>query len=252
MLALYDHAASCNCYKVRLLLAQLGLAYERIPLDIFAGETLTAEFGAINPARATPVLAVDGRHLAESGAILSFLAEGTDLAGGARLERAEILRWLLHEQADIVPAIGGLRFRLLTGRLEPSDPDALRRQASALEVLAVLDGHLAGREFLVAERYTIADIAVYGYVHRSAEAGIDLAPHSALGGWLERVSAREGYFEDVEPYGARAARSRAIDLRREPARNDTVSVGNVTNIRGGCTSTPTSCSEPGWWACSSA
>jgi glutathione S-transferase len=204
MLALYDHAASCNCYKVRLLLAQLGLAYERIPVDIFAGETLTAEFGAINPARTTPVLAVDGCHLAESGAILGFLAEGTELAGRDRIERAEVLRWLLYEQADIVPAIGGLRFRLLTGRLQPSDPDARRRRASALEVLALLDGHLGDREFLVADRYTIADIAVYGYVHRSAEAGIGLAPHAALGDWLERVRAWDGYFEDVEPYGANA------------------------------------------------
>ena len=212
MLALYDHAASCNCYKVRLLLAQLGLAYERVPLDIFAGDTLTAEFGAINAARATPVLAVDGRHLSESGAILSFLAEGTELGGHDRLERAEILRWLLYEQADIVPAIGGLRFRLLTGRLEPGDPDALRRRGAAVEVLALLDGHLAGREFLVAERYTIADIAAYGYVHRSAEAGIDLAPHAALGDWLDRVRAQDGYFEDVEPYGANARPGRGRSI----------------------------------------
>jgi glutathione S-transferase len=212
VLALYDHAASCNCYKVRLLLAQLGLAYQRIPVDIFAGETLTAEFDAINPARATPVLAVDGHHLAESGAILSFLAEGTELAGRDRLERAEILRWLLYEQADIVPAIGGLRFRLLTGRLEPTDPDAVRRRASAHEVLALLDGHLAGREFLVAGRYTIADIAVYGYVHRSPEAGIDLAPHAALGDWLDRISTRERYFEDVEPYGANARPGRGRSI----------------------------------------
>jgi glutathione S-transferase len=204
VLALYDHAASCNCYKVRLLLGQLGLPYERIPVDIFAGETLTTQFGAINPARTTPVLAVDGTHLVESGAILCFLAEGTELGGRDRLERAEILRWLLYEQADIVPAIGGLRFRLLTGRLTPSDPEAIRRRAGGLEVLELLDHHLAARPFLVADRYTIADIAVHGYVHRSAEAGFDLAPHAALAGWLERIAEQPGYFEDVEPYGVNA------------------------------------------------
>ena len=122
---LHDYEASANCYKVRLLLAQLGLEYERVPVDIFAGETLTAEFAAINPMRSTPVLEPEpGSYLPESGAILTYLAEGSELLPSAPLERAQVLRWLLLEQADIVPAIGGLRFRLLTGRLATDEPEA--------------------------------------------------------------------------------------------------------------------------------
>ena len=125
---LYDYPASCNCYKVRLLLAQLGLHYERVPVDIFAGETLTAAFAAVNPARTTPVLETgDGRRLPESAAILTYLASGTPLYPEDAFERAEVIRWLVYEQTDVIPAIAGLRFRLLTGRLAPSDPDAVDR-----------------------------------------------------------------------------------------------------------------------------
>jgi glutathione S-transferase len=202
---LYDYPGSCNCYKVRLLLAQLGVPYERVPVDIFAGETLTAAFAARNPARTTPVLETDdGRYLPESAAILSYLAAGTPLFPEDALERAEVIRWLVYEQTDVIPAIAGLRFRLLTGRLRPSDPDAVERRRLAGEVLLLLDGHLRDRAFLVADRYTIADIAVYGYTHRAHEAGIDLAPYPSVAAWLTRVEARPGYMEDVMPYGANA------------------------------------------------
>jgi glutathione S-transferase len=203
---LYDHSASCNCYKVRLALHQLGLACERVPVDIFAGETLTPEFGRMNPARTTPVLETDeGRFLPESAAILTYLAAGTPLLPDDRVGRAEVVRWLVYEQTDVIPAIAGLRFRLLTGRLRPSDPDAVTRASLAGEVLRLLDGHLAAHEFLVGDAYTIADIAVYGYTHRAHEAGIDLAPYPGVAGWIGRVEAQPGHMEDVEPYGANAA-----------------------------------------------
>jgi glutathione S-transferase len=203
---LYDYPGSCNCYKVRLLLAQLGLHYERVPVDIFAGETLTAAFAALNPARTTPVLETgDGRRLPESAAILTYLASGTPLYPEDAFEQAEVIRWLVYEQTDVIPAIAGLRFRLLTGRLAPSDPDAVDRLRLAGDVLRLLDGHLGGREFVVADRYTIADIALYGYTHRAHDAGIDVAPYAGVAAWLGRVAAQPGYMEDVAPYGANAA-----------------------------------------------
>lgn len=203
---LHDHAASCNCYKVRLALAQLGLAYERVPVDIFAGETLTDDFARLNPARTVPVLETgDGRALPESAAILAYVAAGTPLLPGDRLARAEVVRWLVWEQTDVIPGIAGLRFRLLTGRLRPDDPDALARARLGGEVLRLLEAHLAGCAFLVGDSYTIADIAVYGYTHRAGEAGLDLAAHPGVRAWIARVEAQPGYLEDVAPYAANAA-----------------------------------------------
>ena len=203
---LYDYSASCNCYKVRLLLAHLGQAYERVPVDIFAGGTLTDEYAAMNPARTTPVLETDdGRFLPESNAILFYLAQGTPFLPEDPLERAEVVRWLVYEQTDVIPTMGGLRFRLLVGRLTPDHPDAVRRKEGSLEVLRLLDDHLAARDFFVGGRYTIADIAIYGYTHVAHEAGIDMQPYTNLRAWFKRVEQQPGYVEDVEPYGANAA-----------------------------------------------
>ncbi len=203
---LYDYPASCNCYKVRLLAAQLGVAYERVHVDIFAGDTLTDEFARINPARTTPVLELeDGRCLPESAAILLYLGAGTSLLPSDPFELAQVVRWLVFEQTDVIPAIAGLRFRLLVGRLAPGDEDALRRAGLAREVLSLLDGELRSRAFIVGARYTIADIALYGYVHRSHEAGISLTPYGSVRAWLARVQRQPGYMEDVAPYGANAA-----------------------------------------------
>ena len=203
---LYDYAASCNCYKVRLLLAQLGQPYEGVPVDIFDGGTLTDEYAAINPARTTPVLETDdGRFLPESNAILFYLAEGTPFLPDDPFERAEVLRWLIYEQTDVIPTMGGLRFRLLVGRLKPGEPDAVRRKEGALEVLRLLDDHLAEQEFFVGGPPPLADIAIYGYTHLAHEAGIDMKPYTHVRAWFERVEQQPGYIEDVEPYGANAA-----------------------------------------------
>jgi glutathione S-transferase len=204
-LRLYDYSASCNCYKVRLLLAQLGLPYERVPVDIFNGDTLTDEYGQINPARTTPVLETPNGFLPESNAILVYLAAGTPLLPDDPFEMAQVVRWLIYEQTDVIPTMGGLRFRLLVGRLTPDDPDALSRREGAHDVLRLLDEHLATREFFVGGRYTIADIAVYGYSHLAHEAGIDMQPYANVRAWFERVERQPGYIEDVEPYGANAA-----------------------------------------------
>jgi glutathione S-transferase len=134
-----------------------------------------------------------------------YLSRGTEYLPDESIELAEVVRWLIYEQTDVIPMIGGLRFRLLTGRLTPTDPEAIRRAAGGREVLELLDDHLSAREFFAADRYTIADMAIYGYTHLAIEAGLDLAPYGRLRAWLARVERQPGYVEDVEPYGANAA-----------------------------------------------
>jgi glutathione S-transferase len=211
-LKLYDYAASANCYKVRLLLAQLGRSYERVPIDIFAGETLTEDYGRINPNRSTPVLELHGgERLVESAAILAYLAHGTSLLPSEPLAMARVLGWLVYEQTDVIPAIGGLRFRLQTGRLEPDDPGAIKRREAGEEILPLLDRHLAGQEFFAGPDYTIADVAMYGYLHVAEEAGYDLARYPALVRWLARVAEQPGFIDDLVPYpeNARPGRGRS-------------------------------------------
>lgn len=216
-LRLYDYAASCNCYKVRLLLSQLGRPYERVPIDIFDGETLTEEYAALNPARTTPVLSTPDGPLPESNAILVYLAAGTAFLPEDPFQLAQVIRWLIYEQTDVIPTMGGLRFRLLVGRLTPEDAEARRRRDGALEVLQLLDDHLAERAYFVGERYTIADVAIYGYTHLAHEAEIDMQPYTSLSAWFRRVEQQPGYVEDVEPYGANAAPGAGRSLYDAPA-----------------------------------
>ena len=206
-LRLYDYAASANCYKVRLLLAQLDRPYERVAVDIFAGDTLTEAFAARNPARTTPVLEVgDGRFLPESNAILLYLAESTPFLPEDAFDRAHVARWLIYEQTDVIPTIAGLRFRLQTGRLAAADPDAIRRKRGGEEVLRLLDGHLAESRYFVGDRYTVADVAMYAYVHVAHEAGFDMNPYESVSSWLHRVEREPRYMRDLEPYPPNAAR----------------------------------------------
>jgi glutathione S-transferase len=199
-LRLYDYVASANCLKARILLAQLEQEYERVPIDIFDGDTLTDEYFAINPARSTPVLQIgESTYLPESNAILTYLAEGTRFLPEQRLARAKVVRWLIVEQTDVIPALGGLRFRLLTGRLEADDSEAVRRRRLGEESLAMLDAQLAGREFLV-DGYTIADIAVYAYTHVAGDAGFSLADYPNVVRWIERVEAQPLFVNDLAPY----------------------------------------------------
>src|SRR5262245_27240980 len=154
---LYDYAASGNCYKVRLLLALLGCPYERVPVDIFAGETLTDEYARVNPLRETPVLETDdGELVAQSNAILWYLGEGTDYLPDERAGRAEVLQWQFFEQERVMPGLGGTRFRRLTGRAAADPAGDARRFQLGLDTLETMDAHLAGREWLVRERPTIS------------------------------------------------------------------------------------------------
>jgi glutathione S-transferase len=206
MLKLHDYAASANCYKVRLLLAQLGRDYERVQVDIFDGDTLTDEFERLNPHRSTPVLELpEGRTLIESNAILWYLAAGTSFLPTDAFGQAEVCRWLIYEQSDVMPMIGGLRFRIVTGRFSPDSEAAEARRNSAYEVLTMLDRHLASRPFLVAGSYTIADIAVFAYSHVAEEAGIDTSGYPSFLAWLERVQAQPEFIDDLAPYPPNAS-----------------------------------------------
>jgi glutathione S-transferase len=203
---LHDYAASGNCCKVRLLLALLDREYERVPVDIFAGDTLTDEYAALNPLRETPVLVLDsGEPIAQSPAILWYLADDTPFVPADRLERALVLQWLAFEQERVMGGIGGPRFRLLTGR--PPIEGRLEIGAGALELL---DEQLAERAWLVGDRATIADVAVYGYAHVAHEAG--LQPGAHVRAWFERLRALPGFVADLEPYpaNARAGAGRSI------------------------------------------
>ena len=205
-LKLYDYRASGNCFKVRLLLAQLGRAYERVPIDIFDGDTLTPEFERLNPQRSTPVLELpDGRVLVESNAILWYLAAGTPFLPSDPFGEAEVCRWLVYEQTDVMYMIGGLRFRLITGRFAPDSEEAAARRRGARETLTLIDRHLASRPFLAADRYTIADIAVYAYAHVADEADVDTSGYPAFRAWLDRVAAQPGFVDDLEPYPPNAS-----------------------------------------------
>jgi glutathione S-transferase len=195
---LHDYPASANCYKVRLLLALLGRPYERVHVDIFGGDTLTDAYAALNPLRETPVLELDGgTTIAQSPAILWFLADGTPFLPGEPVARAHVLQWLAFEQERVMGGIGGPRFRRLTGR--PEIPGRLEIGAAALEQL---DSELAARDWLVGDRCTIADLAVFGYGHRAADVGLEPGPD--LQAWMERIRALPGFVDDLEPYGANA------------------------------------------------
>lgn len=200
-LRLYDYAASANCYKVRLLLAQLGREYERVPVDIFDGDTLTEEYALKNRGLTTPVLEIaPGQYLPESAAILLYLAAGSELLPSDPAEAAEVHQWLFFEQANVLSVIGALRFRTITGRIDPDGEEAQRQRGVAMAIVGAVEAHLADREFAAAGRYTIADIALYGYLNVAHEARVDMAPFANVNAWRERVRSQPGHIDDLEPY----------------------------------------------------
>lgn len=208
MLRLFDYPASANCYKARLLLHQLELPYERVEVDIFAGETLGAAFGALNVARRTPVLQIGpDDFLPESNAILLYPAEGTRFLPANRALRAHVHRWLFFEQNAFEPAVGGLRFRRLTGR-----DGAEGLAEAARKAMGMLDAHLAGRGFLVGDGYTVADTSLYAYAHVAGEGGLDLDPYPAVAAWLARVERVPRMMNDLRPYPENARAGRGLSV----------------------------------------
>jgi glutathione S-transferase len=194
MLTLYDYLESGNGYKVRLLLAQLGIPYRRVEMDIMKGATRTPEFLRRNPNGRIPLLELDdGTCLAESNAIQFYLAEGTRFLPDDRLARAQVLQWMFFEQYSHEPYIAVLRFWTHAGWLDERRALVPEKRERGLAALGVMEDHLAKREFFVGERYTIADIALYAYTHVADEGGFDLAPYPAVRAWLERVRAQPGH-----------------------------------------------------------
>jgi glutathione S-transferase len=177
-----------------------------VAVDIFDGDTLTDDYARLNPHRSTPVLELeDGRTLIESNAILWYLASGTRFLPADPTAQADVVRWLIYEQADVMPGIGGLRFRLVTGRFASGSPEAATRRRNAHEVLGILDEHLASRSFLVGEGYSIADVAVFAYSHLAPAAGIDVAGYDHFLAWIDRVTKQDGFMDDLEPYPPNAS-----------------------------------------------
>jgi glutathione S-transferase len=192
---LYDFLSSGNGYKVRLLLSQLAIPFERVEMNILEQATRTPEFLAKNPNGRIPVLELeDGTFLAESNAILFYLADGTSFLPSDRLERSRVLQWMFFEQYSHEPYVAVARAWLhLFGMDEERRRQLPQKQRLGYDALRVMEGHLAARAFFVGERYSIADIALFAYTHVADEGGFDLGRFPAVRAWLDRVRAEPGH-----------------------------------------------------------
>ena len=199
---LYDHPASANCMKARIALRQLEIPYEAVTVDLFRRETRTPEHMARNPDGRVPVLELDdGRTIPESGAILLYLAEGTPLLPDDRLARAVVHQWMFFEQNQIESQLAVARFLVLTGRAAKYPEVTQSLVARGRGSLGSLARGLADeRPFICGEDYTVADIALYAYVHCAHEAGADAREHGPIGAWLGRVEATPGFENDLAPF----------------------------------------------------
>jgi glutathione S-transferase len=191
MIRLYNFQASGNSYKVRLLLTQLQVPFERIDIDLLGGETRRPRFRARNPLGQTPFVELDdGSVLAESNAILWYLAEGTPFLPEDRWTRARILQWMNFEQYRLEPNIGTPRFWITELKVGDERREQIAEKLkSGSAAIAILDGHLAITPFVAGGRYSIADICLFAYGHVAEEAGYDLAPYPSFRRWIARVQA---------------------------------------------------------------
>jgi glutathione S-transferase len=192
---LYNSQLSGNCYKVRLLLTLLGVPFERIEVDVIDRSNRKELLGGKNPALRVPTLELDsGEHLAESNAILWYLADGTPYLPDDPLERARVLQWMFFEQYEVEPSLAVARFWIsILGEQDTYATELEGKWRAGNRALGALDGHLNGREWLVGDAYSIADISLYGYVHAADEGGFDLEPYPSVRAWLDRVATRPGH-----------------------------------------------------------
>jgi glutathione S-transferase len=191
-LRIYGDSRSGNCYKIKLACAELGIAYEWIEVDILKGDTRTDEFLAKNPNGKIPLLELpDGRCLAESNAILCYIADGSELFAGDAFDRAEILQWLFFEQYSHEPYIATSRFII---QYLGSPPERLaeleQKRAGGLHALGVMDGQLAQHDFMTGKRFTIADIALFAYTHVAEEGDFSLDDYPSVAAWIDRIRSR--------------------------------------------------------------
>lgn len=195
MLTVYGMKSSGNCYKVELLLEQLGRPYRWVEVDIAAGETRTPQFLAMNPNGKVPLLEVEpGRWLAESNAILCYLAEGSPCWPQDAWQRAQVLQWLFFEQYSHEPYIAVARF--ICRWLAPDHPrraDLPRLHERGAQALTVMERHLSAQPYFAGHEYTVADIALFAYTHAAADGGFDLDAFPQVRAWLGRVRAQPGF-----------------------------------------------------------
>ena len=207
MYKLYSMRRSGNSYKVRLGLAQLDIAHELIEIDILQGETRTPEFLKMNPSGHVPVLEVaPGKHIAESNAILWYIAGHTPLMPEDRAERAEMLQWMFFEQHSLEPNLGAAYFwlALVKGGRDLQSHALEDWMEEGYRALGVMERHFKEHRYIVADRYTVADIALYAYTHVAHLCDYDLTMFPAIGSWLARVEAQPRFMNDLEPYPANA------------------------------------------------
>jgi glutathione S-transferase len=195
MLTVYGMKSSGNCYKVQLLLEQLGRPYRWVEVDSAAGETRTPQYLAMNPNGKVPLLeAGPGRYLAESNAILCYLAEGSPLLPQDAWQRAQVLQWLFFEQYSHEPYIAVARFicRWLPAD-HPRRADLPRLHERGAQALAVMEQQLARQPFIAGAEYGVADIALFAYTHAAADGAFDLSAYPQINAWLERVRTQPGF-----------------------------------------------------------
>ena len=191
---LFNSPISGNCYKVRLLLAHIGIAIETRDVDVVDRTDPRDFLAGLNPVRRAPTLVLDdGRPLGESGAILLFLGEGTSYVPEDRYLRAQVLQWMFFEQYSHEPYVAVVRFWLTHGDTMPPEAEVETRRAGGYRALAAMERHLGSRTFLVGETYTVADIALYAYTHIADESGLELEPYPAVQRWLAGVASVPGH-----------------------------------------------------------
>ena len=196
MYTLYSMQRSGNSYKARLALAQLDIPYRRVEVDILRGESRTPDFLAKNPSGQIPLLEVaPGRYIAESNAILWYVAGGTALAPEDRIDRAEALQWMFFEQHSLEPNIGAAYFwlALVRGGRELQQHALEDWMQEGYRALRVMENHLKQHRYFAADRYTIADIALYAYTHLAHQCDYDLSGFPYIRAWLDRVAAEPGH-----------------------------------------------------------
>jgi glutathione S-transferase len=200
MLKLYEHPASGNCMKPRILLRHLEMPYESVVLDIFEGEATEPEHLVRNPSGEVPTLELErGEFIAQSAAILLYLGEGTQFLPDDPVERAHVHQWLFFEQNGVEPAIAVARFWKWKGR-DVEKPDVYANRIERAEkALDVLESWLSGHDFLAAGRYTVADIANYAYTHVAHEV-VDMSGRPAIAAWIARVESQPGFVNDLAPF----------------------------------------------------
>ncbi|MBE9162895.1 MULTISPECIES: glutathione S-transferase family protein [Microcoleaceae] len=195
MFKLYEYSPSGNCYKVRLLLTQLNIPFDRTEINILQKESRTPEFLVKNPNGRIPVLEIaPGKFLFESNAIMFYLSEKTEFFPNDKFERAQVMQWLFFEQYSHEPYIATSRFWIsVLGKAEEYQAALQQKKAPGYAALGVMEQHLEKNDFFVGDRYSIADIGLFAYTHVAGEGGFDLTGFPAIQNWIGRVKNQPRY-----------------------------------------------------------